>query len=272
MAEPRELPESAAPVAKDAPGAASNPAFPDQSGAVCAVQEDPRAKHQAAEVDLDESDESDESESDESEGAAGYGDEAPTVAADAPEEIRELCAACVAYVLATVGVAPDFTVDTLPLVDFYIAHAREGLNARPEASELLARSLGAYFGEVVRRRFDGYWRLPTSDAFTWRVCIRPAFFAFNPVGVSSEILAESSEHPGPSAELRVAREDRELIRQRLEIIPELPENEYFTLSARLEAIEVIIETLRATMEASGQSDLEFSLEDYETDLEVIGNA
>ena len=41
-----------------------------------------------------------------------------------PDAVRERVAACVAYVTAAVGVAPDLTSDTLPLVDHYLAQAR----------------------------------------------------------------------------------------------------------------------------------------------------
>ena len=102
---------------------------------------------------------------------------------EAPPEIAELAEACRVYVSRALEVELDFTLETLPVLDHYIAKARENLAERPQLVELVTRSAGAYFGEVVRRAFPSFWRLPSGDSHDWQVCFEEVFLAFNPVAV-----------------------------------------------------------------------------------------
>lgn len=188
-----------------------------------------------------------------------------------PDEIAELCAACFRYVTSAVGIAPDFKLETLPLVEHYLAGAREALRDRPEAEDLVARAVGAYFGEVVRRYVRAFWRLPTPDAHDWELCGAEAFLAFNPVGVAWDALYVSSEHGGPSSELRLAREDRDPVDARLGALA-VTEEEYFRLGTRLEIVQIAADELRRQMEAGGQADVLFDETDYGEGLVPIGQA
>ena len=180
-----------------------------------------------------------------------------------PEDVAELAGAARQYVLAAVSVELDFTPETLPALDHYLAGAREAAAERPETVDLVARAVGAYFGEVVRRMIDGFWRTPTADVADWTVCSRRAFLFVNPIGIAYEVVAQAADHDGPSGELGLAPEDRETVEQRLAALPDVPEDEYYLLSTRAEVIEIALEALRQEMVDGGQGDVTFDEADYE---------
>ncbi len=49
-------------------------------------------------------------------------------------------------------------------------------------------------------------------------------------------------------------------------MPEVPEDEYYLLTTRIEVIEASVEALRARLEAKGYGESEFTEEDYAPDL------
>ncbi len=183
-------------------------------------------------------------------------------APDLPESVSELASSCIRFVHGAVGVQLDFTHETLPVLDHYLRNARAEVQQRPEAAELLTQSLGAYFGMVLAAGFGGQWRAPSSDVHEWFLYLQPVFLAVNPIGVASDVLFEGGRHDGPSGELRVAASERALIAERLESMPPLPEDEYYTFVARFEAFQVCFDTLRAEMEHGGLGDVTFELGDY----------
>ncbi len=179
-----------------------------------------------------------------------------------PPEIAELVTAAFQYVTSAVGVPPDFTLETLPLVDHYLAQARAGLRERPSLEPLVTRALGAYFGEVVRRYVRSFWWLPSADAGEWRLCGSEVFLAFNPLGVVAEALARSAEHDGPSAELRLDPSEREAVQARLASTSPVSEEEYWLLSTRLEMLQIVADQLRTEQHAAGTADVSFDATDY----------
>jgi hypothetical protein len=189
----------------------------------------------------------------------------PTVDVPAPDTIVELCAQCVQYVRRAVGVILDFTPETLPVVDHYLALVRTSTQERLALLTLVANSIGAYFGEVVRQRINGFWLMPSPDVHDWLVCGRSVFFRFNPIGVVYEAIAQAQDHTGPSGEIKLAREDQAFIAERLAVAPTVPADQFYLLSTRLEAIDIVVETLRLAMDNGGQESVEFEPSDYEFD-------
>jgi hypothetical protein len=190
-----------------------------------------------------------------------------------PPEIVDLAASCADYVRGAVGVELDFTADTLPLLDHYVAGVRETLAGRDEIGGLVARVVGAYFGEVLRRTFGGFWRAPSSSLHDWAFCARSVFLSVNPAGVAYDALFAGTEHDGPRSQLRVAPEYREAVSARLASLPPVPEDEFYLLSTRLEAVEVAVEALRAEMVAAGYDETEFEPADYVAEeLRPLGEA
>jgi hypothetical protein len=201
-----------------------------------------------------------------------FDEHAPTVDTPTPDEIVELVVACVNFVRDALGVELDFTPETLPILDHYLVAARETLTERLELRELLWRCAGAYFGELVRRRYNGFWYLPNADVHTWRVNQRRVLLSFNPVGVVAEAMAGSEHGEGPTGALRLAPADQEEIARRLAEIPPLPENEFYLLSTRLEVIDTVVEHLRVRMDQGGQAEFEFDSDDYARDMQPYGVA
>jgi len=188
-----------------------------------------------------------------------------------PAEVAELVVMCLDYVRRAVGVDLDFTPDTLPLLDHYLALARPNAKERPELFPLLARTLGAYFGEVVRLSLGGFWRLPSPNVHDWAVCARPVFLWINPVGVAYDALSQTKEHDGPRSQLQLPVEDRDAVERRLSLLPAVDDEEFVTFCTRFEVIEIAAAVLHSRMQAGGYADVEFELADYEAELNPLGS-
>jgi hypothetical protein len=188
---------------------------------------------------------------------------APAVDLPPPEQIQELCDRCLQYVSTAVNVGLDFSEDTLPILDHYLRLSRDSIAQRPELRALITQTAGAYFGELVRRRLNGYWQIPNADVHNWRICARSVYLAFNPIGVVNEALEQGAPGNGPTGELQLANEDRDMVAERLALAPPVSEEDYYLLSTRLEAIGIAAEALRMAMHQGGQDEVEFELQDYE---------
>jgi hypothetical protein len=187
----------------------------------------------------------------------------------APEGIDELVRACLDYVRRSLGTELDFTPETLPLLDHYLNEVREELTEKPELAELTAHAAGAYFGEVLRRQISGFWRTPSASLHDFQICSSVAFVSINPFGVAYDALYASTEHGGPRSNLRLAPEDHGYIAARLATVPEVPEDQYYLLTTRMEVIDITVEALRARLEEEGYSELEYTPEDYEAELRLL---
>lgn len=187
----------------------------------------------------------------------------------APEPIADLVRACLSYVKQSLGTELDFTPDTLPLLDHYLSEVRDELAAKPELAQLAAHAAGAYFGEVLRRQMQGFWRTPSQSLHDFQVCSAVAFVSINPFGVAYDALHNGTDHDGPRSNLRLAPEDVGYITARLATVPEVPEDQYYLLSTRIEAVEITVEALRARLEEQGYSEMEYTLEDYEAEQRYL---
>ena len=181
-----------------------------------------------------------------------------------PEPIPDYVTACLEYVRRALKVDLDFTPETLPLLDHYATLSRVTIAEKPELAPLIARAAGCYFGEMVRGRLGGFWRVPTINVHDWSICSDSVFLWFNPIGAAYDALYAGNEHDGPRSMLRVSPEDNEILAQRLAALPPVPEDEFYSFSTRFEALEVAVETLHAKLLDSGYEGAEFGPEDYET--------
>ncbi|MGC4090689.1 MAG: hypothetical protein QM756_23015 [Polyangiaceae bacterium] len=182
-----------------------------------------------------------------------------------PPAIEELTLTCLEYVKRALGVALDFSPETLPLLDHYATLARAEIEKNPALGGVIAPAVGAYFGEVVRARLDGFWSMPSQNAHDWAVCSRVTYLSLNPIGVAYDAIFAGTEHDGPRSNLRVAPEDSEYLDRRLASLPPVPEDEYYSFSTRFEVIEVATEALAAKMEEEGYGGTEYSVDDYGLD-------
>src|SRR5690606_39223415 len=170
---------------------------------------------------------------------------------ETPESVRELAEACEQYVVRALGFQLDYSTETLPVLDQYLLEVRASVEQRPDLMPLLSQAVGAYFGEVMCRTMGGFWRMPSANVVDWQVCLTHVFLWLSPVGVACDAIAGHTDHGGPSSQLRVAPEDREFVRARLASLEGVDETQYYRLSTRIEALEVVIEELRRRMEERG---------------------
>ncbi len=196
----------------------------------------------------------------EAEGAPEAAEEPEIPWEPAPAHVAELAASCARFVLAKYRVPLDGTSDTLSLLDQYVRDAREDVKKKPETLDLLAATLGAYLGEVIRRTYGGMW-YAEGDHASWRVDMTRVFLTFNPVGMMREALLLSPQD-GWHAHLETEPSEKEELERRLEALPEVEEDEYFAPSTRFDVVALAVESLRAKMVEDGHADVTFGPEDY----------
>jgi hypothetical protein len=192
---------------------------------------------------------------------ANEAEEAASEPEPAPPEVRELVASCVRFVQAKFGVVLDGTQDTLSLLDAYVQDARNSVTERPETLPLIASSIGAYFGEVVRLAFGATW-VTVGDHTAWRLCFKRVYLAFNPIGMAIEAIT-GEESTGAGAHLEMESEDREQLTRRLAALGEVDSDEYYLPTTRFDVIEIAVASIHGRMVEQGLGDVTFSPDDYE---------
>jgi len=156
-----------------------------------------------------------------------------TLGTDPPEKIADLAEACVRFVQKTIGVAPDYTQETLSLVDHYMRSIPE--EPEDEVLALLVPACGAYFGEVVRRELGAIWTCPDDEYASWSLELRGSGVQLNPVGVALEV-ATGEDAEGWSANIRVPPPDRDRVKEAVDRLGEVPEDDYYTFVVRYEVL------------------------------------
>lgn len=177
---------------------------------------------------------------------------------EVPPQILDLVLMAQRSVTDVVGVEPDLTPETLPLVDQYLRGLDE---VQEEVLDLVLTAVGCYFGEVVRRKLDGRWALPHSDPGSWRIELRNCFLHFRPVGMAGEVYmgAESDEYDGSFATLDEQRDD---MAEMLGGAAPFTEEEYYSLSCRIDVLQLAADWLVARVLAKGKRPRSYSAEDY----------
>ncbi len=178
-----------------------------------------------------------------------------------PAEVLELAAACVRFVATQVKIEPDFTPETMSLVDHYVAGARQAIAQRPETLPLTAHAVGAYMGEVAKRQHPCWWRVDVNDPGAWRLEFGPVLLSFYPIQVAYSLLTPGIEEEAFSGfEMRDA--DREVVVARLSELPPVSEDEYYSPTARLEALDIAVDALIAAQLADPFAKRGYRPEDY----------
>jgi hypothetical protein len=178
----------------------------------------------------------------------------------APPPVAELADACVRFVAQRYGLELDFTPETLSLVDHWVGEARGEVKNRAELAVLVQGAAGAYFGEVVRRSFGGFWRAE-GDPSEWRLMMSTVYCAFNPIGVAREaLLLEDAE--GWHAHFELDPAENQAIEARLAALPSVPDVEFYAPSTRFDVVHIVVDALRDAMRARGLGDTRFTVDDY----------
>jgi hypothetical protein len=191
---------------------------------------------------------------------AAITDPTPRIHTPAPDIIAELSASCARFVLAKYGVPLDGTSDTLSILDQYVRDARGDLVIQPAGLPLLEATIGAYFGEVLRRAFDATW-FASGDHDAWRLDFQEVYLTFNPVGMAREALT-LGEAEGWHAHLEMDEAEKGEVLGRLARLPEVSDDEFYAPSTRFDVVELAVEALRARAHEGGLSDVRFTAEDY----------
>jgi hypothetical protein len=185
----------------------------------------------------------------------------------APERVRDLAEACVRFVERAIGVKLDYEPETLPLLDHYLAQARGAAGERPVAGALVAHAAGAYFGEVVRRRYPSWWRMEGDDPGAWRIEMEPVYLSFGPTQLVADALfreGDAAVAAGAGERLELEEEDRQAVAGRLAELPPVDEDEFYAPSTWLEVIDIAVEAIRARRMAQGEEgEAALGPEDYE---------
>lgn len=194
-----------------------------------------------------------------------------------PSVIAELADSCIRFVERAVGVKLDYSAETLPLLDHYLADAEKTLVAQSENDRkaalttlsLLVQTAGAYFGEVVRRRYPSWWRAEGNDPTSYRIEMETVYLAFSPMlfmyeALSRGLALHGDEAAFEAAQIEMDEEDQKAASARLAEL-EVSDEEYFAPSTRLEAIDVVVDTIRSRRLAAGDPiEMALTPEDYET--------
>lgn len=186
----------------------------------------------------------------------------PTQEPSVPDGVEDASLACVEYVRRALGLELDFSPETLPILDHYLARSIE-ITEKEEILDLVVRSAGAYFGEVVRRALGGArWHFPLDEPTACRIEFEHVFLCFNPLGMAREAIA-AADQPGWNAHLEVLPRDRPLLEQSLARMGEIREDDYHRLAVRFEVIEQVVATLEAAAISRGAHDERFAPPVYE---------
>jgi len=178
--------------------------------------------------------------------------------APAPRHIAELALSCVEYVRRSIDASLDWTPETLPFLDAWLAQNRG--ESRPEIMQLVAPAAGAYFGEVLRRCYAARWFAPEAAPASWRLEFEGCFMYFNPVGMAVEAM-QLDDTEGLGAAITVAEDLVDELKERLEATAPVRVEDYYRLTTRQEVIDQIVHFLMAR--SAGRSPDDTSASAYE---------
>ncbi|MCC6749437.1 MAG: hypothetical protein IT371_17365 [Deltaproteobacteria bacterium] len=184
--------------------------------------------------------------------------------AEVPVAVLERVHSAERRVAEALGVAPDLTTDTLPLVDGYLKSVV--VQAPKESRDGLLDEVGCYFGEVMRHRLDARWWVVGDDPRRWRLELRRCFLHFSPVGMAAEALTacESLSYDGSFSTLDELHEDLDAM---LKLAAPISEAEYYSLSGRADILELVADWLVGRRAAAGQESTELTPDDYRRERE-----
>lgn len=165
---------------------------------------------------------------------------------------------------------PDGSVASLAVVDHHLGLARA--ETRAPILELLAAGAGAYFGELVRREFGGTWVGPADRPRELRFLLGAQFLHFSPIALAhAAILGAEPDDDDLDLALHLdARpgddpnepDDATWVADRLQAAAPLPEDQFYSLTGRFEAIALIVELLAGRHAQRGSEPRTYGLADY----------
>jgi len=167
---------------------------------------------------------------------------------DTPAVVEDLALGAFRLVKQSLDLELDFSMETLPILDHYLASLREADDGEPDEKliAVVGPCAGAYFGEVCRRTLTGLaWSLPDDphEYRDWRIEAHAHDLSFNPIGAALEaVFAEpfADWH----AHLELPKEGRMKVDAALDAAGPVREDDFFRLAIRHEALELALSALR----------------------------
>jgi hypothetical protein len=174
--------------------------------------------------------------------------------------VEDLAKTCVAYVEKALSLTLDYTPETLPILDHYVR--TRATRPKDELADLLQPTLGAYFGEVVRRSLQGArWHAPAEDYAEYRIEFDPFFLCFNPIGVAAEVLAQDDVE-GFGTHFQLLDEARPVVEDALAKSESVSVDDYYSFSTRYETLELVADVLMSLESMSQKHPRRFGPEVY----------
>ncbi|MCK5797665.1 MAG: hypothetical protein KAI47_10805 [Deltaproteobacteria bacterium] len=183
-----------------------------------------------------------------------------------PDTITRRLGAARDRVRQALGVEPDLTSDTLPLLDGYLRMSAQDLPLADRKSAI--EELGVHFGEVVRRELHGHW-VATDDAplSTWRIELESCFLYFHPIGMTGEVTigCESEAHDGSFA---TSNDLQEGLTEMLAHAEPLGDLAYYSLSGRHDVLSLVADflTSQRVVASKGKALKPYSAADYAREI------
>ncbi len=196
----------------------------------------------------------------------------------APDAVRSLADRCVVHVKKRLKFELDYQYETLGVLDHFITAVADdeageapfspGDPRRAQLIHLMAPTVGAYFGEVLRRRFSCRWRVVSDQARDWMMEFEEVVLRFNPIGAAAEAFAlQPIDSWGGS--ICTAPSDAQALAERLAASPPVLESDFYNLTTRWEVVEIAEDWLRGYyLSKPDQSKTYFSTADYDDILNV----
>ena len=195
-------------------------------------------------------------------------------------QVRDLARAFRDQVKRALALDLDGSVESLAFVDHYLRTVRE--SGGDELHGVVAAGAGAYLGDLIAREVGATWLGDGKDPRTLRLLLRPLFLYLAPVDVALDVLGDGQSpvddldagfHGNPrlagdeaAKEGEDALPDHEWLSERLAEIPPLPEDQYYSLTARYETLLLLLQLLATRHLALGRTPSEQGLMDYATVL------
>ena len=160
-----------------------------------------------------------------------------------PPEVSDYVRAAVDFVKRAIGMVLDGSDESLAVLDHYVTQVPAD---QPALVALVAPAVGAYFGEVLRRRFGGTWTLE-GDPVVWRLALADGAASVAPIALAfSAIVGDEAE--GLDTELDVPVADRPGLTDALERTAPVSADYFYSLTGRFESIEHSLDLLAALHE------------------------
>jgi len=160
-----------------------------------------------------------------------------------PSEVEPYVLSAVEYIRRAVGLKIDLQVESLAVVDHYLKGV-SGVD--PAIVDLVGSSVGCYFGEMIRRYFDGRWRIEGGSPSGWMVDLAHGV-SVCPVGMVAEAIGVG-EVEGYDGSISVPRHRLKLLKSVLEGMGPVAVDVYYSLTNRLEVLEQVLDRLTALKE------------------------